>query len=122
MRNEKKCERTRVFHGVKRCSVEFAEERLRMKGHGGSNAAEGQRLHADPHVPVRNQGWNKSERPPSASQKKIFSFQTNRARPTKPASPSLTAPSLSVGENQSSDPASTLAAANRLKAGDQGDL
>lgn len=49
------CEHTRVLRGVERDFVKFAEERLGMKGHGGSHTAECQRLDADPHVPVRNQ-------------------------------------------------------------------
>lgn len=48
-------ERTKVLRGVEGRSVKFAEERLRMKGHRGSDTAESQRLHADPHVPVWNQ-------------------------------------------------------------------
>lgn len=82
--------RTRALGGVQGGRVQLAEEGLRAQGHCGADTAERQRLHADTHVPVGNQGCKGTTWvSPSASKQQTLSFQKSKTRfPEAAARPS----------------------------------
>lgn len=80
--------RTGVFRGVQRDFVQLAEERLWVQGHGGPDAAERQRLHADPHVPVRNQRCDETTQLSVSVGAADVRLPPETTRPTAAAAPS----------------------------------